>query len=104
MQNTQYFWRLWRATGITIVVAALFHLTVAGLSFISTHQISYINPVSFLGLGTLLPAYTTSFTATLVSWIALISFGLCVFMAREWLGPFLTRDTTLRSVQKTDEQ
>src|SRR5258708_32120774 len=58
---------------LTITVAAIFHLLIITITAVIKHKLSYVNPLDFLGLNTILPKYENSMTATTMGWSSLVA-------------------------------
>jgi hypothetical protein len=64
--------KLLSVLAFTILVSALFHLAFVGVMAFLKRDISYINPLDFLGVTTAMPQYRDSATATIVGWAVLV--------------------------------
>ena len=95
---------------VTFAVAASFHLLLVGFVAIIKADISYVNPLDFLGISILLPEYRESTAVAAGGWVALailfftilyirIHYHLYVAIIREnWLVRTTTKlsETTKR--------
>ena len=62
-----------QALVITMSLAVIFHLCIVTITSIIKHDVSYLNPLDFLGLSIVFPQYRESHAAAAAGWLALTS-------------------------------
>ena len=67
---------------VTMAVAASFHLALVTFVAVIQRDISYVNPLDFLGISILLPEYRESMLVATVGWIVLIALFFTILYIR----------------------
>ncbi len=73
MQETKLRKKIVQAMLITISCAAIFHIILVSITSIIRRDVSYINPLDFLGLSIIFPQYRNMPSVALGGWLALIA-------------------------------
>lgn len=81
----------------TIAISAIFHLVLVSVVAIVKRDISYVNPLDFLGISILLPQYRESTSVAALGWIILILlyFGILFIRMHYHLYVAIIRETKL---------
>lgn len=75
---------------LTLSIAACCHLALVTVVAIAERDISYINPLDFLGISILLPQYRDSTSVAIVGWLVLIAFYFIILFVRARYHIYLT--------------
>ncbi len=80
--NKEYFGAYINTLLLTLSIVALCHLVLVGVMAIKERNVSYINPLDFLGVSILLPQYRGSTSVAIAGWLVLIAFYLIILFVR----------------------
>jgi hypothetical protein len=78
----EFFGAYFNALLLTLSIAATCHLALVIAMAIKERNISYVNPLDFLGVSILLPQYRDSTSVAILGWIVLIAFYLTILFIR----------------------
>ena len=67
---------------VTFAISALFHLALVTVVALAKQDMTYLNPLDFLGVSILLPQYRNSQFAAGMGWLVLISLFMVILTVR----------------------
>jgi len=77
---------------VTFAISALFHLALVTLVALAKQDMSYLNPLDFLGVSILLPQYRNSQLVAGMGWLVLITLFVIILLIRikyHWYVTFI---------------
>lgn len=77
---------------VTFAISALFHLALVTVVALAKQDMSYLNPLDFLGVSILLPQYRNSQLVAGLGWLVLISLFMVILTVRiryHWYVTFI---------------
>ncbi len=80
--NKENFQKALNALVVTIAFSAICHLLLVSAVAIIRKDISYVNPLDFLGISILLPQYRESAMVAAIGWLALIILFFVILFVR----------------------
>lgn len=80
--NKQSSSKIFNALVVTFAFAAMCHLVLVTVVALVKRDISYVNPLDFLGISILLPQYRESTAVAAAGWLALLALFFVILYVR----------------------